>query len=809
MKQILQTLLILLAPMILITTSARAEWSRENPGMPEKMCWAHFCGWGFNVLEMFDQPESKVRLYDRTLLGKHVGTDLGTYSSIRDQIRTALEYGINGFCVDIPRLDGYLSLGRLYQAAEGLPFKVALCVDGWPGEIAEVVDALSVFFDTYGRHPNTALIDGRPVAFIYRTDRPIEECREILRLLAERGHRPYWLVQPQGENTLWADAPVMEEHLDLFDGLYDFGINGFPLDKMIHRLANGRQALETKRPEGVLCAGLSQGYLGPHNGFYRPYLGTGTFRNNWEAALSSHADWVCLTTWNDYIETTHFEPAVWGRDSMLRINAEYLRQWRNEPMPNRPPRVIVSYREETRLGDDVTIEVLHLPYSTPASQCHVRVLNESGAELTSFPPALLSNENLQAQVLRLNAPGLSGDRLLRVQATVTDVSERPAAEEWLELYPIILRPGTLRAQRTLRINLNDVLDTPSISVDSDNSSTKITASFPSWAWWGRADLIRNGIELQTTEIAKFGPEVTEVGFAVTEDDQRTPEDVYVIRFQRHDWKVAYTPPVLVKRPVTGLEPDVTLPVIVRGADSDESWGNNPWNVSWRLQQSVLAPTIIPPHEVFQIYLPMDRDTGEYCADAGGWTVAGQRGNASQWGLAQDELQPQWVLTEGPTGDTRICLRFDGVDDNVTFPFHTLPHGPMTVEIRVRLVSVGRPMTVFSDQNGAFTLAIDASGRPMFTRLDVTCQGEELLRPGQWYHLAGVYDGSSLAIIVNGGLSGAIAAPPTICATNSRPVVGALVQEGMPQERYLAADLAGFALCARPLTSSELLLLGRE
>lgn len=779
-----------------------ANWTTENAGIPEKMCWAHFCGWGFNVVERFDQPDYVGRLYDRTLLGEQVGTDLGVTSSTRIQIRTAMEYGINGFCVDIPRLDGYTSIGRFYKAAEGLSFKIALCVDGWEGEIAEVVNALASLFEAYGDHPNNVFIEGRPVVFIYRAGRPVVECEEILHLLAERGHRPYWLVQPQHETTLWDDAETMEAYLEVFDGLYDFGVNGYPLDKMKLRLSNGRKALASKRPGGVLCAGISRGYLGPHNGFYRPYLGTGTLRDNWAAALESNTDWVCLCTWNDYNETTHFEPSVWGRDSLLKLNAEYLRQWRGEPMPNRPPRVIVSYREEACLGDDVTIEVLNLPYTTSNACCHVRLLDMDGHEQKYFPPVALARDRIQAHTLRLEAPGLSPPRRLRVQATITTGSPGVKPDSWLELYPVIIRPGTLRAWRTLTIDLCDIFEGPTVKVTDNGGKTAITASFPSWSWWGKADLIRNGVEVRSQEIAKFGPITTDVRFVVNADDQRTPEDTYVIRLDRKDWKVAFSPPVVIKR--QGMEPagDITLPVIVRGADSDEAWGDRPWRTPWRLSQPEIRQVTLPSEELFQIHLQMDADTGAWCADTGGWGIPAQRGNASRWGAIDADLQPQWVRTDGPGGSERVCLRFDGVNDNITLPFRTLPHGPLTVEVRFRLKESGRPMTLFCDQNGGLTLSITEEGHPRLARSDVSCEGANILQSGQWHHLAGIYDGTALAIVLDGETVNTINAPPTIRAINSRPVIGASVRNFRASEPFLAADLAGFTISVCPALSSH-------
>jgi hypothetical protein len=56
----------------------------------------------------------------------------------------------------------------------------------------------------------------------------------------------------------------------VFDGFYDFGINGFSASQMLERLTNGRKALDAYRPGGLLVAGITQGYLATATAFTAP-----------------------------------------------------------------------------------------------------------------------------------------------------------------------------------------------------------------------------------------------------------------------------------------------------------------------------------------------------------------------------------------------------------------------------------------------------------------------------------------------------------------------------------------------------------
>ena len=754
----------------------------ENPAMPKKMCWAHFCGWGFNVRTTYDEPDGFYRLYDRTGLGAEVGTDLGVTSSRRRQIQEALRYGIDGFCVDIPRLDGYGSLASLYRGAEGLPFKIALCVDGWRGSIDEVVAALAKFLTKWGPHPNNYFIDGRPVIFIYKHSRTVAECKTILDRLAEKGLRAYWLVQPGRETGLWENAEAVRAQLEVFDGLYDFGINGFTQRKMKTRLSNGRKALQATKPQGILCAGISQGYIGPHNGFYRPYFGTGTLRDNWSAALATGADWVCLCTWNDYNETTQFEPAVWSRDVMLKLNREYLRQWRAEPSPNRPPQVFVSYKEEVTLGDDWLLEVTSLPYSTPEATCRIRLLDFAGKVVREFEPMALPKGHIEAQTLRLDAPGFDEPRELRVQAVVGEA-------EWQELYPLVIRPGGMRAWRTVRFDLGDMIPATTLSAKETPAGTKLTARFRSWSWWGRAELLRNGEEIASQEISKFGPVTTSISFVVKPEDRRRARDLFVVRLTRHDRRFTYTPPIALG--VYGKR-SVSLPVLIRGTDFDEGWGKPNWRSPWRLAEAKIRRFAVPEQELWRVILHMNRDSGDECEDRGGWQVRARRGVASRYGQVDATLQPAWVAAAG-----RVFLRFDGENDNVTFPFRTLPPGALTAEFRVRPAKAG-PGTLFSDQNGGLDVRLDERGHVVVQRSKTRLVTETPLTPGAWHHLAVVYDYRQLIAYVDGKPVGQTEAPGSLRGINSRPALGALSREGRPLTDHFAGDLAGFALTARSL-----------
>ena len=457
-------------------------------------------------------------------------------------------------------------------------------------------------------------------------------------------------------------------------------------------------------------------------------------------------------------------------------------------------------KEEVTLGDDWNLEVTSLPYTTDAAVCRVRVLTPAGKVVQEFEPLALPKEDLASRVLCLSAPGLDGQRELRLQAAVSAAGSPEVP--WRELYPLLIRPGGMRAWRTVRFDLGDLLPAPTLEAQAGPEGTRLTVTFPSWSWWGRAELLRNGVAIDAQDIAKFGPVNTAISFLVKPADRRLARDFLIVRLTRHDRRFTYSPPCPLGE--YAGEP-VTLPVLIRGTDFDEGWGRPNWRSPWRLAQAEIREVSVPPQELWRVVLPLDRDTGEACADRGGWQVQARRGVRDRWGGTAPELQPAWVTAE-VDGAQRPVLHFDGKDDNVTFPFRTLPLGALTVEFLVRPAGNG-PGTLFSDQNGGLDVQTDEQGRVVVRRQDVHVVSEGALAVGEWQHLAAVYDYRELRLYRNGTLMAQTPVPASLCGINSRSVIGALCREGRPLTDPFAGELAGFALTARPLAPAEFVLKG--
>ena len=54
------------------------------------------------------------------------------------------------------------------------------------------------------------------------------------------------------------------------------------------------------------------------------------YRSTFEAALASDPDWIFITSWNEWWETTQIEPSESYGDLYLQITREYVDRWKGQ-----------------------------------------------------------------------------------------------------------------------------------------------------------------------------------------------------------------------------------------------------------------------------------------------------------------------------------------------------------------------------------------------------------------------------------------------------------------------------------------------
>jgi hypothetical protein len=228
--------------------------------------------------------------------------------NLKKEVRLAISRGITGFTFDILALDdlrpgSFLpNMLKAVSEVDGrfqivlMPDMAALGPD--PGKVIEIVKAM------YHQPSLFHLPDGRLV---------------IEPFLSESVPPSAWegmMSQLARDDLKVAFIPTFlsPKYLATYSGPSDgFGTFGTPLptQKAVIKLGTVFAHAEAK----LFMAGISgQGYR-PKEYRYWESEGSLAYRDSWLGAIEADADWVQLTTWNDFSESTQILPYTDGEDA--------------------------------------------------------------------------------------------------------------------------------------------------------------------------------------------------------------------------------------------------------------------------------------------------------------------------------------------------------------------------------------------------------------------------------------------------------------------------------------------------------------
>ena len=793
---------------LLLLAVAATGFSLHATDGKKKMVWAHVVAWGFfqeSYDNAGDNPDRYNEATDRTLLGKLVQSRAGCWSNARAQINSARMYGIDGFCVDMVDPKGYVDLERFYKAAEGTDFRIALAMDNYVHRPADFcIEHIGKFLKKFYNHPNNAYIDGKPVVFIYNLGMSISEWGKVVAALKEQGLEAYYLHRAVPEYTLADDKEAMKNSLAVNNGLYDFGCNGYTLPEMKQRLKNLSDALCEHRPDGMLVAGVACGYLGRAVGNYRPFMNSLSTIWNWDAVIANpRVNWVCISTWNDYTETTHIEPSVVNRDALALLNQEYARVWKGEPLHRRPVQPIVSYHEEVIAGDDLTIEVLNFPYTETESALHLRAVGDSKQVLLAQDVSLPKNR-IHAETLRIKHEAMREVSTIRITAMISGKDGNLSKS--YELYPVIRRPERLEVNRIIRQPLSQLArqELTFRYFEPKGQNPVLRAVLNGYEIAGTLEVLRNGYPVAVREINHSGKPQCIVDFPMPES-KRAGQDLYVARFTNVSGEFCFSNPFKLE-----AEPDapkIKTPVIVTGSDYDENWPL--WKKPSRFPVPKLDTINISANALFQLVYPLNEGEGKIARSATAWNLPLMLGKPGELGYRvqkDDKVMPEWVEIPGADGKKRQCLRFFGTSV-ATLPVRTMPAGIFTLELLIQTPELpGEEAVLFGEQK-PLSLRLTPEGKIAFDYLqNPQLISDAKVTPGKWHHIAVVSHGNKLELYLDGKRTAQIPQKMMTYAINSYPALG-----NCSRSRVNGFDgfVGGLAITGTSLDAKDFKLLQRK
>ncbi|CAL9610833.1 hypothetical protein SUDANB99_05596 [Streptomyces sp. enrichment culture] len=249
-------------------------------------------------------------------------------ANLQQEVRTARAAGLDGFTLDVLSLSGrnWERCRLMLEAARSVDpgFRIVLMPDmaslttESPREIADALAEL-------GRSPAAhRLPDGRLVVSPFK---------------AEARSAGWWsallddLRARHGVRT--AFFPVFldfgahhEEFAPISHGFSDWGVRTYtqPDDP-------GRDARIAHRLGKLWMQPVAVQDARPSQGVYDEAGNTATLRATWHRAIAGGADWVQLTTWNDYSESTHVAPSLHNGHAYLDLTSYYLTRFKTGTWP--------------------------------------------------------------------------------------------------------------------------------------------------------------------------------------------------------------------------------------------------------------------------------------------------------------------------------------------------------------------------------------------------------------------------------------------------------------------------------------------
>ncbi|MFG2664547.1 glycoside hydrolase family 71 protein [Streptomyces sp. NPDC048387] len=250
------------------------------------------------------------------------------YANLQREVRTARDAGIDGFTLDLLSLSGknWERAGQLMRAAHAvdpafrimlMPDMTALDTDD-PAVLAAAVATLAA---SPAAH---RLADGRLVLSPFKAEQkdPGWWSRMLGTLSSRHGIRTAFVpLFLDFDAHSAAFAPISY-------GFSEWGSRSYAGQE--GATADVRRAHELGK---VWMQPVSVQDSRPNQGVYDEAGNTATLRSTWSHAIDDGADWVQLTTWNDYSEGSQFAPSLHNGYAYLDLSSYYLTRFKTGRWP--------------------------------------------------------------------------------------------------------------------------------------------------------------------------------------------------------------------------------------------------------------------------------------------------------------------------------------------------------------------------------------------------------------------------------------------------------------------------------------------
>ena len=692
----------------------------------EPTVWCHKVSWtSINNLAHSDRRDFPLGIGQATWPGQPVRTGAREDVDAATDCSLASQAGINAFDIDMlvtgnagvnqQCLDRYLNAATTVRAETGRPFYVCPCLDT-PGQIAPAALAAQIQSLTAGRtaRPEWPKYGGTPLLWTYNgTSAGAAYWKQTFAQLAALNVNV--IVVLDGWSLFSAaNTALPAAELDTYAAL-PVALYAFRTDFDQTGMVKCRQYLAAGHPSSVaaqLTIGtVWPGYWSQTSGWFaNPYC-TGRIRSTFAAAQSSR--WVAVTSWDDYAETTEFQPSVGLGTGRLDLLHALLAARSGAAWPA-VSRFYLWQPNEIRLGESVNGEALALVASGPAT-VQVNLCDKNQNVIASGTPVTFTTPGVHAVPYSFPVTVMPASRVAYV-SLVCQAADVPPQSYLSE--PIPVWPSGDNPWRTLRGTMwqagKQMGTGPQVSVtQSGGLATCLTET---WSAAVGQILPRQNFNLRDFPDANVGQ--ASYALASTESRGLLSCDVFspVPTAQRWGFFDA-----------VGVTPDGTV------CWTEPAWVEPPGGYSW----------------VTSLW-HFNEGIGTRAANSTPYAdTAGLKGTAA-WNYAASA--------------GRSSLSLDGKSAYAQIAGGVFPKSDFTFAMQAMPVpdagatGYTREQFLFCDLNAALTLRIGADGRLLAMRLRddgswSSAVGKTVVPINQWAKVAVTYNQQTMSLYLNGKLEG--------------------------------------------------------
>ncbi|MEU6295566.1 glycoside hydrolase family 71 protein [Streptomyces erythrochromogenes] len=250
------------------------------------------------------------------------------YANLQQEVRTARAAGIDGFTLDLLSLSGknWDRSNLLMAAARSVDpaFKIMLMPDMTSLKTDDprvLAEALATLADASAAH---RLPDGRLVVSPFKAEaKDVAWWTEVIRILkADHGIRTAFV-------PLFLDFGAHSgDFAPISHGFSEWGSRSY-----VGQESSTRDVQRAHGMGKIWMQPVSVQDARPNQGIYDEAGNTATLRATWTRAIEDGADWVQLTTWNDYSEGSQFAPSLHNGHAYLDLTSYYLTRFKTGGWP--------------------------------------------------------------------------------------------------------------------------------------------------------------------------------------------------------------------------------------------------------------------------------------------------------------------------------------------------------------------------------------------------------------------------------------------------------------------------------------------